>query len=178
MTGAPFSRLVDIRGIGAAGLRETVAADAGERAAVAADFGILALGRLEAAIVLSVWNRVGLKLDGRLLADAVQACVVTLEPVGEHIDQPFSLTFLPLEAQASEVRTVAEAEVVVDFDADDPPDPLVGPTLDLGAIVIEQLALALDPYPRAPGAELQAEIGDKVDAPPSPFAALTRLKKD
>lgn len=178
MEAIAFSRPIDVRRIGDAGFEQTVVADVDERAAVAAAFGILALDRLEARMTISVWNRVGFKLDGRLVADAVQACGVTLEPVPEHIEHRFSLTFLPPESQAAVPLTVAEAEVIVDFDADDPPDPLVGTVLDLGSIAAEQLALSLDPYPRAPDADLAAELGDTGDASQSPFAALSRLKRE
>lgn len=177
MNDIPFSRIIDLRRIGEAGLQETVTADATERAAVAAAFDILDLSRFEATVTISPWNRVGFKVEGRLVADAVQACVVTLEPVPEQIEHPFSLSFLPPETQAAEPRTVAEAEVIVDIDAEDPPDPLTGPLLDLGVIATEQLALALDPYPRAPGATLPAapETGADETAQ-SPFAALAGLK--
>ncbi len=172
----PFSRPVDTRRITESGRVDLITASAEECAAIAASFGILGVGRLEAKITLRPWNRVGLELEGRLKAEAVQGCVLTLEPVTERIDHPFSLKFLPPEATTADPKTVAEAEVIVDVDAEDPPDPLTGPMLDLGPVVTEQLALALDPYPRAPGAELSAVIGPGPDGPSSPFAALSRLK--
>jgi hypothetical protein len=43
--------------------------------------------------------------------------------------------------------------------------------LDLGEAVAEQLALALDPYPRVPGAELPEIESDPQERP---FAALRR----
>ncbi|SHG48791.1 Uncharacterized metal-binding protein YceD, DUF177 family [Kaistia soli DSM 19436] len=174
----PFSRPVDIRRINDSGRTEQITASPEERAAIAASFGILGLDKLEARMVIRPWNRVGLELEGRLIAEAVQACIVTLEPVPERIDQRFSLTFLPPEAQAADPKTVAEAEVIVDVDADDPPDPLIGNTLDLGAIATEQLALALDPYPRAPGADLAAALAEDGNGSTSPFAALSQLKRD
>ena len=44
--------------------------------------------------------------------------------------------------------------------------------LDLGEAAAEQLALSLDPYPRAPGAELP-EVATEAEA--NPFAALRRM---
>ena len=178
MDEVPFSRLVDTRRITESGREEAIVATPEECVAIARSFGILALGRLEAKVTLWPWNRVGLQLDGRLRAEAVQACVVTLEPVAEKIDHTFSLKFLPPETQVAHPKTVAEAEVIVEVDAEDPPDPLEGPMLDLGRILTEQLALALDPYPRAPGADLSAVLGSEADGPSSPFAALSRLKGD
>lgn len=178
MDKSPFSRLFDVRRVGESAVVESVVADAAERAAIVADFGLFGLDRLEAALTIRPWQRIGVKLEGRLIADAVQACVVTLEPVREVIDQPFTLTFMPPRAGMAAPRTVGEAEVIVAVDEDDPPDLLEGNVIDLGAIVAEQLALALDPYPRAPGADLAAELGMDDEAAPSPFAALSTLKRD
>ncbi|MCX5493631.1 DUF177 domain-containing protein [Kaistia dalseonensis] len=177
MSSIPFSRIVDIARLGRGRTNEHLVADAEERRAIAKEFGILELTALEADLAIETWRRVGLKIEGRLRADAVQACVVTVEPVPEHIDQPFTLTFLPPEAMAKDPKTVAEAEVIVVFDEDDPPDELVGHTIDLGAIVTEQLALALDPYPRAPGAELPKGLGTHDEEEGSPFAALSSLRQ-
>jgi hypothetical protein len=47
--------------------------------------------------------------------------------------------------------------------------------LDLGAIATEFLLLAIDPYPRKPGAEFAPVKAD--DASAKPFAALEALKK-
>jgi len=73
------------------------------------------------------------------------------------------------------VRPVAE--MMIDSGELDPPDLLSGPTIDLGAIAVEHFLLAIDPYPRAPGAELPAEAADpSPDSSDSPFAALARLR--
>ncbi len=58
---------------------------------------------------------------------------------------------------------------------EDPPEPLVGGSIDLGALAVEAVALGLDPFPRKPGAEpVDLTIGD---AGESPFAALAALKR-
>jgi hypothetical protein len=52
-------------------------------------------------------------------------------------------------------------------------------TIDLGEVVVEQLALTLDPYPRAPGAVFDPAALPGYEAPEaevSPFAALVKLK--
>jgi hypothetical protein len=46
--------------------------------------------------------------------------------------------------------------------------------IDLGEATTEQLALALDPFPRKPGAEIPPEAKE---APEGPFAALGRIRK-
>ena len=48
-------------------------------------------------------------------------------------------------------------------------------TIDLGAIATEFLILAIDPYPRKPGAVFQSPSAGEPAA--HPFAALAALKK-
>jgi hypothetical protein len=45
--------------------------------------------------------------------------------------------------------------------------------IDLGAALAEQLALALDPYPRRPGAALPAEV---LEEEAKPLAGLAKWK--
>ena len=171
-----FHRPFDTRRLGEAPVMEAIVASPVERAVIAAFLGILGLDRLEAGLRLERWSAQGVEIEGRLRAAPIQACVVTLEPVHQSIDEAFRLTFLPKQARAAEPRSIAEAEIIVAYDEDDPPDELEGPVLDLGPLVVEQLALALDPYPRSEGATL--DDGDGDDGSPSPFAALSRLRKE
>jgi hypothetical protein len=106
-------------------------------------------------------------------ADIVQNCVVSLEPVEQAIDEPVSVRFAP---ERDEV-VGRGGEIEVDLDADDPPEPLLGSSIDLGALAEEYFVLAIDPYPHAPGAEIPAEsAGGRYAEPESPFAALAALR--
>jgi hypothetical protein len=52
-----------------------------------------------------------------------------------------------------------------------------GTAIDVGEAVAQSLALALDPYPRAPDAEAALkEAGVTSEAETGPFAALAALK--
>jgi len=84
-------------------------------------------------------------LSGRLRADVVQACVVSLEPVASAIEQDFTLLYGPTQPGKS---------VMVDLETD-VAEPFEGDAIDIGEAAAQQLALALDPYPRAPGARLE-----------------------
>ena len=66
---------------------------------------------------------------------------------------------------------------MLDGDAE-PVEPLDDGMIDIGEAVAQQLSLALDPFPRAPGAVLDEET-DLSDGSPreSPFAALAKLHK-
>ncbi|WP_439597604.1 YceD family protein [Falsiroseomonas sp.] len=149
-----------------------------EGAALALRFGIPAVARLEAQLTLAPETGGTTRLTGRLQADVVQECVVTLEPVAQQVDVPLDLRLLPEGTPATD---------------DDPESPdeieTWGGVVDLGEVVAEQLALALDPYPRAPDAAIPPELNggalepepDMDDTPPerpNPFAALARLKRN
>jgi uncharacterized metal-binding protein YceD (DUF177 family) len=158
-----FSRPILLARIPESGREERLRASPAECAALAKRFAIEAVDRLEATLLLRHEPGGAVTVTGRLTADVVQACVVSLEPVEQRIDEPVDLRLLPPEAELS----------------DDPegPDeiPIEGDTVDLGEAIAEQLALSLDPYPRAEGAVLP-EAGE-ADGASGPFGALAALRR-
>jgi len=149
-----------------------VTATAAERERLAAAYDLIAVTSLTATVALDPAGGGGITVSGHILADIVQTCVVSLVPVPEHMDETFSVRFV---RSAAQLRPLG-AEIVVDAEAEDPPELLEGPTIDVGALVEEYFALAINPYPRAPGAELPAEARDDAGGT-SPFAALAGLAK-
>jgi uncharacterized metal-binding protein YceD (DUF177 family) len=164
-----FSRPIAVDKLAAAGSRFTIEASAEERAALARRYGIIAVDALTAVLSLRSGAKGTVRLEGQLEAEVRQACIVSLAEVPARIEQKFARVYAP-EA------TGEEAEVTVELEAEDPPDPLIDGAVDLGEAVAEELALALDPYPRAPGVVFEAVTDDEPE-PPSPFAALAALKK-
>jgi hypothetical protein len=55
------------------------------------------------------------------------------------------------------------------------PEPLIGGSVDLGALATEFLILGIDPYPRKPGAIFEPPQDRMPDE--GPFAALSKLTK-
>jgi Large ribosomal RNA subunit accumulation protein YceD len=151
-------------------LHQLVADDA-ERVAIARAYGCLIVERLEADLKI---NRRGdqLRIIGKLKADVVQPCVVTLEPVPARIREEVSFAFAPpvstREARAEEAEDVA-------YEGEDPPETLIEGEADLGAVLLQFFALALDPYPRKADAALT--MPEQPDLT-HPFAALKGLKRD
>lgn len=165
-------------------------ADAAERAAIAADFDLASLDRLSFDAHLVPEGKDGWRLDGEMRAAGAQRCGVTLEPVAFDLVAPAVRVWSPDAgeedlSQAFEIdvdaATAASWSAGTDEDAADVerlPDPL-----DLGAVALETLALALDPYPRASGV---SDFEPVVAGPPGvapltdeaakPFAGLAALK--
>jgi hypothetical protein len=150
--------------------RLSLAAGPEVREQVASDLDLEAVQRLAAEVVVRPWLD-GMELEGRVDALVTRLCGVTLEPFEVIIDEPLKVRVVP---EGSPNAPQAESEIVIDLDAEDPPDEAAGDGVDPAAYVVEALALALDPFPRKPGVvfEPPAENGEV-----SPFAALASLVK-
>jgi len=145
-------------------------ADAQVRAALARIAGLRDLPRLEANFDVRRHGAGGLHVAGRVSATVGQACVVTLEPLANEVEEAVDLLFVPQPAaQRENGKTDAHGE------SSDEAEPLIGGRIDLGALATEFLILGLDPYPRKPGAVFQPPPDAKPDE--GPFAALATLKK-
>jgi uncharacterized metal-binding protein YceD (DUF177 family) len=116
----------------------------------------------------------GAEARGRVTGRAVQACVVSGEPVIAEVDEEIALRF----AELGEITPDAEIEL-----GEDELDvvPLDGPAVDLEAAVADTLALALDPFPKADDATLreararllsEEEAAAQAVAARNPFTAL------
>ncbi len=167
-------RPVDVAAVPADGTVRRVEASAAEREAIATAFGLLEVRRLTGEVELRR-RRDRIAVDGQVEAAIVQACVVTLEPVEQAIDETFQLRLVP--EGNDDAGPKPGVEIVIDAFAADPPDTYSGTTIDVGAIVLEHFALAIDPYPRAPGAAIPPEAADPEDEVPSPFAVLAGLAR-
>ncbi len=168
-----LSRLVPLDKLGEDEVREIVIASAEERAALARRFGLLALDRLEAHLRLDRDGESLIRVTGRFEAEVTQACVASLEPVHSHLEEAFSVLY-------TLAPEPAEHDLVIDPETEEPPEPAGPKGIDLGEAVAQQLALALDPYPRASGAKLAALAANEAGRGPeqnNPFTVLKTPKR-
>jgi hypothetical protein len=172
MSERPWSVPVALTDVPETGRHFDLVADERARTQIARLAGLRALPRLAAAFDVTRRGRDGLSVAGRVSATVGQTCVVTLEPLDNEIDEPVDLVFMPTAApplaDAQEPAVAAAAH-------DDGPEALIDGTVDLGAIAVEFLMLAIDPYPRKAGAVFEAPSSGEPTA--HPFAALAALKK-
>lgn len=169
MTVPEFSRLRRLDTLGTREEPMRVEADADERRRLAGRFGLLSLSRLEADYRLT---RDGERVvaTGRLVADVVQPCSVTEDPVPAAITTDFEIRFVP------DVADAGEDELELD-EADCDSVFYEGGAIDLGEAAAQTLALALDPYPRSPGAAVALkEAGVVSEGEAGPFGGLAALK--
>lgn len=172
---AIFSRPVEIVSLGHDGSTQHIEASQQELSALGQSLGIPEIRSLSADVTLTRLANGMVAVEGEVRADIVQACVVSLVPVEQHIEEPFSLRFVEKGKARHEEKP--GSEIRIDPDDDDPPEEYAGATIDLGSVVTEYMVLAVDPYPRAPGAILPENPSAEPDVKPeSPFSALQRLK--
>ncbi|MDD2876482.1 MAG: DUF177 domain-containing protein [Acidiphilium sp.] len=163
---ALLSHKLDLARLGDAPPDVSVIASTESCIAIAAAFGLPAIGALSGIFRLRRGR------DGRMMtqtdmsARITQICVVTLESFEQRVAERATLVLLT-EKDAADTS----GDDLIDPDA---PDEIVadGTIVDFGAILVEQLALAIDPYPRKPGAVIP---GDLALGHHHPFAALARL---
>jgi uncharacterized metal-binding protein YceD (DUF177 family) len=118
--------------------------------------------------------RGGIRVQGQLTARIVQPSVVTLEPVYQEIDEPVDRLFL--QGPDKPHNPAPGAEIFVDLEDEDFPDHVEGNEVDLSALLIETLALAIEPYPRLPGESVDTLGVALTDKEEGPFARLKSLK--
>ncbi len=169
----PLPRIVRVHEVPPSGLTVPISATSEERAAIAAELDLVGLDRLAGTLTVRPQKR-GFRVEGEIAADVVQSCVVTLEPVAGSVRETIDVTYAPVDVRPA----AAAAEIDVTVDESDPPEPLEGNEIDVGALVLEHLVLGLDPYPRAPGATFEPPA-ETVEEPVrrSPFADLEKLRK-
>ena len=139
-----------------------VGAAPGECAAIAERLGILSVGALAAELQILTDGSGDVTVYGTLVGEVEQACVVTLEPVSETVETKVTQRFS---------RRIGEEE----GEEEDPLESILDDQIELGEILVQNFALALNPYPRAPGATFEP-LGDKEPGASGPFSALAQLR--
>jgi hypothetical protein len=170
-TSEPWSAPLAVSDVPETGRSVALVADERTRAAIAEIAGLRSLPRLEASFDVALHGRDGLHVTGWVSATLGQTCVVTLEPIESEVVEDVDLVFAPAAAPV----IVEEDGDKVEIAAVDAPEPLIGGTIDLGAIATEFLLLGINPYPRKPGAVFEPPATD-ADSD-GPFAALKALRK-
>jgi hypothetical protein len=158
------------------GLHRDIEADQPVRKAMADVAGLREI--LSASASLDVMPKGGgrFHVAGRVRARVGQTCVVTLDPIENDIDEPIDLIFAPPE-QIPELSDLVDDAAESEEEIPDPPEPIVNGIIDLGRLATDALFLAIDPYPRKPGAVFEPRV-EADDPEDHPFAGLKALKPD
>jgi hypothetical protein len=156
------------------GLHRDIVADQATREAMAEQAGLLEILQLDAALDITPKGGGRFHVGGRVRARIGQTCVVTLDPVENDVDETIDVTFAPPD-QVPVLSDLVDNAAESDQEMPDPPEPILTGVIDIGRVATDALYLAIDPYPRRPGASFETPrvAADPVD---HPFAALKTLK--
>jgi uncharacterized metal-binding protein YceD (DUF177 family) len=156
-----FHRPLSLERIGPQGLDLTVEATSAECTALAVRMNVPAVLAVSCAFHLMRYGRDVVVARGALQARVTQTCVVSLDDFDALVEEVFQVRFVPVGEETDDIDPESDDEI-----------PFEGNVIDLGEAAAEQLALALDPYPRSPGVEMP-----RLEDEPTrhPFAALRRL---
>lgn len=125
-------------------------------------------------------------ISGEIDADLHQRCVVTTEPVTEHVSDTFEAWYAEANQAVSfakakrERMSVKERDEQPVLEEEEDPEEIIDGKIDVGELIIQNLSLALNPYPRLEGVEFEGQQKGLDDAPDgtydNPFAALKNWK--
>lgn len=162
-----FSRIEPVDTIGEVERRVAIAADAGERDALATRFGLVAVEHLEAAFILRR-DAGGIAAHGTVRAAVVQACSVTGDPLPATVEETVALRFVEEAASEEEIELGEDAIDTIGIEDGG---------IDLGEAAAETMALALDSFPRGPGAAAVLKAAGVIgEEEAKPLGALAGLK--
>ena len=152
-----------------------------ECAAVAAALAIPAVKSIAARYRITPLKSGRFGIAGDIEAEITQTCGIELEDFDQLIREPLEVEFWP---EATPARRLAEnagpQEIAVDPLSGDEPEPVRNGRIEIGRVIYEIIATALDPFPIGPGAELDAaESGPAEESGEDghPFAALAALRR-
>lgn len=168
---APWSVPLRLDEVSEAGWRASLEADAATCKAIARAANVRAVDGLRATFEIRRRGAAGLHVEGLVIAEVEQVCVVSLEPMQTSVSETVDVSFAPPAiAEAPRGTDDPDGQMIADG-----PEPLVADGIDLGALAVEFLMLGIDPYPRKPDAVFTPPVAGSEDA--GPFAALAALKK-
>ena len=166
-----FSRIIQPEKLSPTGREEVLEPKPTERLALAKRFDLIELQRLVATLSLKPELRGAVAVKGRVEADVVQRCVVTLEPLSSHLDMAINMIFVPESLQRGGAGSpdIENSDEDVEYYAHN--------KIDLGELIAQHLGINLDPYPRKPDAALEQTEFGQPDQNPHPLAQLAVLTK-
>jgi hypothetical protein len=144
-----------------------VRADEEARAGVAARLSLLALDLFDADVSVLPWHD-GVVVEAKWRGRIVQTCGLSLEAFATDLEGAFEVRLVPKNSRNAPPETL---EVILDPNGEDPPEVLETDAIEIGELLVEHLAVEIDPFPKKPGARFEPPPAETVI---SPFAVLKR----
>ncbi|WDI30651.1 DUF177 domain-containing protein [Hyphococcus flavus] len=168
-----FSHKVDLGGLPRSGKAFRLVADNVSLERIATRLNVISADAFSCDLHLRA-SRHEINITGKVTATLIRECVASLEPMEEVIDESFDVEFA--RSSPDNLRKENEDGEAVYEGEDIPPEIHEGEIFDIGEFAVQQLALAMNPFPRMPGAQSLAEVYGREDNV-SPFAVLAEKFK-
>ena len=181
-----WSYFVDVEALESGSTAFTISPDEEARKRMAQRLGLVSLDALSAELSVTHYDgEAAYHVEGQISADVTQNCVVTTEPVQNHIEDSLEawfadpdVTITIAKARHEKLTEKGHGEQPILEEQDDP-EPLVDGKIDLGELVTQYLSLAINPYPHAEGVEFEPVVERAAEGEEdikNPFAALKDWK--
>lgn len=171
---SPVSFKASITRLPQRGMPVVIVADEHQREALAAAHDLVSVESFRAELLVAPWKRNGVKVSGKVAADIIQECVVTLDPLPARIEEEVEGLFLPADSKLGRLGFEGGGELHIDFEGPDSPETFTGDTIDVGALAEEFFGLGIDPYPRKAGAQVASAPEAEPAAPEGPLQEKLR----
>jgi hypothetical protein len=165
----PWSHEIEVGSLPQHGRSFELVPDSATRKRLADHAGVISIPELKIIVEVKPTS-LGVDVTGVLTGVVRQNCVVSVEELDNPISEQIEVDF----ANDADDATPEDGEER-DLEL---PDPIIDGKIDLGALATEFLVLAIDPYPRKPGAQMPNLPGDEAEngSGKSPFERLSDLK--
>jgi hypothetical protein len=170
---SPIEHFYDLSRLSDAGDDVVISARAEELQRLADWLEVESVQSFKSTVTLTKLAAHRYRYDAVLVCKLTQASIVSLDPVATKIEERFSRE-LHVQHRPRHAK-VPDADIAPTDADDDVPEELDNPRYDLVAPLLEELSLALDPYPRGPGEDFKAPEQPRGEIP-NPFAVLKKLK--
>ena len=167
-----FSRLVAVESLKIGSTEQKLAAMAAECTELAKRFDLLTLDQLSAHLKITRKGQgetLRVIVSGHLVASLTQSCIITLEPVASRIEADFETVFDTADDSENN-------DSDIDSDNDEIREPIIDGMIDLGEMVAQNLAIEINPFPRADGADSSKLPLETAETRTNPFSVLEKLK--
>ncbi|AGA64355.1 hypothetical protein B488_03620 [Liberibacter crescens BT-1] len=171
-----FSYLVKVKSAVSRQIDLKLKANCIEREKLAQLWNVPLVEDLHAELQLVPWEKNGVRAVGTVYAKIIQTCVLTLEPVISLIEETLEYIFVPeysklLDTLTDNVDDVASGwqPDIVTFSKDG--------VIDVGVIISESVALAINLYPKKEGAVFVNDYDSFDNRKVSSFEALKNWKR-
>lgn len=171
------TELVNIKKVPASGQVTKIIAGKAELSQIVDHLDVEAVESISSNMEIKQWSSGGIVVLGDFNTSVIQNCASTNDPTEFSYSGEFKRYFIPEPKAASHIPDIIDGEMVLDPEDDDYPDVLETDVLNLWEVLIEELNLEIDPYPRSIDAKPHGNDEETQSQEPThnPFSDLKAL---